>query len=138
MAGFSGHTAIVRVNGANLEAHRYSVDWKIQDFDVTSFTNVNFGEYTSGLADVDISFDAFYDSTDNPFGAPISLIPGTIVSIVITLDTSGVHSTGTWNFPKTLLTSVRQESGVRDTVHYSVTGKTTVKTTGQIPVMPTS
>jgi len=117
MPAISGHHARVAINATNWRASRWSVDWKVDDFDTTTFENFNVGVYTPGIYDYTISLDAFWDTIQNPFSAPLSMGPGQSVSITIQYDKAS------WTFPNVLIVDCRNETSVRDVVRLSLTGK---------------
>ena len=117
-AGFGGR---IKVGAANLRAHHWSVDWKSEAFDVTTLENFGNSGYLPGLYDADVTFDAFYDSNDNPFVNPPSLTPGSYVNITIFYVKNNLNLA--WILTYVLCTSIHSETGVRDVVRYSFTGK---------------
>lgn len=118
LAGFGGR---ITVNGTVLRAHHWSVDWKVEDFDITTFENFGVGSYLPGLIDADVTFDAYYDTVDNPFSAPIAIAPGTYDALVITYIKG--NAAITWTLPNVLCVTVHSETGVRDVIRYTYTGK---------------
>lgn len=131
MGAVAGYLARVRINSTNLRASRWSVAWKVDEFDTTTFENFGMGQYTPGLLDFDISFDAFYDPLDNPFQPALSLQPGLYASLQIIYDKTGLLSTGTWVFPNVLLCTVNNDTSPRDVIRFSVTAKASGYTLAQ-------
>ncbi len=122
MSAKSGHKGRIKVNSTVLRSHRWSVNDRVEDFDVTTFENLGFGDYIPGLRDGDISFDAYWDPVDNPFSAPLSLVPGTFASsIQLFIDKGAITEVYSFGFP--LIVSVNMETATRMATHYSVTAK---------------
>lgn len=142
MPAFAGFGGRVFVNGTVLRAYHWSVDWRAEEFDITCFENFGVGSYLPGIQDVDLSFDAYYDSTDNPFGPPIALQAGAYDNIVIRFVKT--LATYTWTFPNVLCVSCHNETGVRDVIRYTYTGKVSEATSlsdavaGALPMPPTA
>lgn len=134
MAALAGFLGRIIVNGTNLHAYHWTIDAKVDDFDVTTFENFGVGQYEAGIADFDISFDAYYDPVDNPFNGPLNLTPGFFAAITIRYNKAG--ATQSWTFPNVLITSVHNETGVRDVIRYTVTGKASVLASNQVPSEP--
>lgn len=126
MPGLSGHHARILVNdNNNYRATRWSVDWKVEDFDTTTFENFDVGIYTPGLNDFTVSFDAFWDTADNPFNAPLSIVPGETIRLRIQFDKSLDLTPAAWEFQRVLVVDCRSEGAVRDVVRLSFLGKVT-------------
>ncbi len=141
LAGFRGR---ITVNGTTmLRAHRVSINQKVDEFDVTAFENNANGDYIAGIQDFDITIDAYYDPTDNPFTTPLNLVPGAILTSVVIKLNKALGAVQQYSFPSLLVVTCNQEFGVRDTVHYSITAKQrnnndAVPASGSVPSTPTA
>lgn len=126
MPAFSGKQARVSVNGINLPANKWTVNLKTDELDVTTFENGGFANFTYGVHEADVSFEAFWTTLVNPTSNPPKIQIGADVPCIIYLD-SGLVSTAntsfTFNFPHLLITSLSVDTSVRDVVKYSVSGK---------------
>ena len=135
----TGHDARARITFAGagamtMHAVRYSVMWRVDALDETSFINANFGQYNFGVMDFEISMDLLYDTLSDPFAVTglggidtaqnvfaLALQPGTFIGV--TLDVTEANATRVWTFPVVMVTDVRMDDAVRDLVRYSVTGR---------------
>ncbi len=144
MPAVSGHLARVKLSFKSslliLRAYRWSVDWREEVHDVTTFdnfdpyatsaldttTNQHFtsfggGQYLHGIGDFDISLDAYWDVDDNPFhNATHRLVPGMFGGVQIEYDKTSALTSGTWYFPETILCAVRTDGAVRDVIRMSL------------------
>lgn len=131
MPAISGHHARVIIGNTNWRASRWSVDWKVDDFDTTTFENFDVGIYTPGISDFTLSLDAFWDTSENPFAAPLSLIPGETVYVTIQFDKDATLTAAEYQFPNVLVVDFRTEGSVRDVLRCSLTGKVSAYTEGE-------
>lgn len=154
MAGQAGYRAAVFVDtfGENnattlLRAHRWSVDWKIDDFDTTSFINWGVGQYTGGLTDFDLAFDCFWYQADNPHSALTNhIIPGITVSIRIRYapamslaqpnnNVAANTDVPGYFFNRCLVTNCHTETSVRDTIRYNFTARVSAESLFDVAVL---
>lgn len=133
MACISGHRGRVLVRNVALRCTRWSVTWRVDVLDVSNFENFDWGRYTDGVLDFDVSCDAIWDTADDPF-AVVQVRPGNTVSMDLLLDRGGNE----FHFESVLLSSVRNDQSVRDVVRYSFEGKVTVYSAADQPVTFTS
>lgn len=154
MAGQAGYRASVFVNtfGPNnatvlLRAHRWSVDWKIDDFDTTSFINWGLGQYTGGVTDFDLAFDCFWFQSDNPHSVLTNhIIPGITVSIRIryapamslaapNANVAATNDVPGYYFNRCLITNCHTETSVRDTIRYNFSARVSVETADDLSIL---
>lgn len=131
MPAVSGHQSRITINGQFVyRAYRWSVDWKCDDYDTTTFENMDMGTYTPGIYDYTITFDGFWDTTISPFADEFALRPGrdlrtnTTVSVRIQY-AKGNQTVAQFMFPTVLIVDARAEAAVRDAHRLSFTGKAT-------------
>lgn len=123
IAGYKGRLVIDSAAGAmTLTLNRWSVDWVSDSMDVTSTENNAYEGFLSGVKDLTINFDGFFDTKANPFGGVIELTPGNYYSISLYYDKNDMGS-NRWFLNSILCTEVHSETSVRDTVRYSFVGK---------------
>ncbi len=123
MSAKPGHLGRIRIGGTILRAHRWTVNDHVEDFDVSNFDQLGFGDYIPGLEDMDVSFEAYWDPVDNPFQLPLNIVPGTVIGpVVFSIDR--VANVGEdWSWKGLLVLSVNTEVGVRSATHYAVQAK---------------
>lgn len=129
MPAISGHHGRVKIgpNGTVWRAHRWSVDWKVDDFDTLTFENYHVGVYTAGVTDYTVTFDAFWDTAQNPFAgnAGLGLVPGSTTKVEILFHKAGTLTSASFSFPEVLVVDARVETSVRDVIRLNFTGKAT-------------
>lgn len=121
---FSGSTV-------TMHANRWSVSWRVDALESTTFVNANFGQYVSGVMEFDISVDCIYDTLSDPFFSgglsttqnvlAAGLQPG--CGVGLTIDVTEGNATRNWSFPNAYVASVHVDDSVRDLVRYSVSLK---------------
>jgi hypothetical protein len=122
IAGYLGFVEIADRNNIlrSFHATRWSVDWRVDAIDTSSFMNFGWATYDPGVVDYDISIDFIYDPVDNPGGRPI-LTPGTSVRAVLwTVEGLAVER---FFFPRMIIGDVRLDDSIRDVLRFSITGK---------------
>lgn len=124
MAVYSGKFARIQIGGVNLTSTRWTVNCKVDALDITTQSDLGYGRYQGGVMDADISFEAFWDGTNNPFNVP-SLKPNSTVAITIFVDRVNLPNaaTQTFIFPEVFVESVSTDAEVRGMVKYTVSGK---------------
>lgn len=134
IAGFGGR---VLIGGSIFRVQRWAVDWKTDNFDVTTTENNGYYNYLTGIKDADIDFDAYWDTTDNPFSAGLNIGAGTTgFNLTVRLQKT-VPGSENWIFPQVLITDVRNEGSVRDVIRYSFHARYTgVLPTTTVPTVP--
>lgn len=147
MAGAAGYRASVYVSAFNgnlvvLRAHRWALDWKVDDFDTTSFINWGIGQYTGGLTDFDLAFDCFWYGPDNPHARlRVDIMPGQFVQIrvrfapSINVATPNIVPAANVNVPgyyftRCLITHCHSETAVRDVIRFNFTARVSVEEDG--------
>lgn len=121
-AGFGGRIT-VGTGATVLRGYRWVVDWKADDFDVSCFENNAYGNYIAGLIDADVTIDAYWDTIDNPFAAPMSIAPGANIGPLTILYTKSNGVSQLWNFANFLVVDVHNETNMHDVVRYTFHGK---------------
>lgn len=127
MAANPGYLATLIIGATTMHATRFTVAWKVDEFDVTTFANYGGGQYASGISDWDLSFDAFYDTSDNPFSNAVNIVPGAQLAVRVQFNRNLGNNPG-WYFPNVLFLTVNNDSSVRDVIRYSVTAKASILT----------
>jgi hypothetical protein len=111
------------------QAHQYSLSFRVQDHDVSSFRNRGAAEYLMGAFDADISVDGYIDPAEALF-SPLSplkgLDPGRLFRFRFALQKTGKA----WLLPEVLLISVATNTGVRDVLHFQLKGKLSTESAG--------
>ncbi len=133
MPSVAGFRNRVRVNAAVLRANHWTVSWKVDDFEVSTFGNKGACVYVPGMTDYTISVDGFWDTTDNPFSRSMDLTPGVYPSLSIELDKNRATTTSVWNFLVVLITEVRMDSSARDVIRLNFTAKSSASVIDQTP-----
>jgi hypothetical protein len=135
MTAIAGYKGSVKFDSAPaMRAHRFIIDFRVQDFDISSFVNEGVGDYLPGLLDADVMIDCYYDSDDDPFNlnGSLKLTPGTYHSLRLSYDNASAPQR-TWLLPRVLIVQARNEAGVRDVVNYQLT----LRLAGRSPTLPT-
>lgn len=127
MAAIAGWNGSLSVGGTTLPVTRWNISWKTDALEVTTMETTGPGTlmtplsaFTPGITDMDISFDAIWDTTVDPIvSSPPNLRPGTrITSMTVSL--AGGTS---WTFTNVLLTDLNMDDEVRGIVKYTCSGK---------------
>lgn len=139
MAAFSGKNALITVGSSPtgnpatvLLGTKWSITFKTDELDITTFETLGFGDWTNGLIDADISFDAFWDSANDPHASPPGLMPGRFQYIRINVDVAQ-GGLGSYVFTRALVCTVNVDAEVRGLVKFSVTAKNAAGITGATP-----
>lgn len=119
IAGYKGR---LRINGVNLKVNRWSVDWTSDTPDVTSLESLGYEGFIGTVKELTITFDAFYDTVDNPYAGPITLIPGNYYEIFLYYDKNNMGA-NRWTLSPILCLSAHNETSPRDVPRYTFTGK---------------
>jgi hypothetical protein len=130
MAFYSAKNARVQINGSNLFAMRWTITAKTDDLDVTNFESGGFGIYFGGIMDADITFDAVWDSVQDPFANPPTIQPAAILGngqtgagATVKFFLDWINLGVFWSFSGILVTSVTQDTDVRGFIKFSVAAK---------------
>jgi hypothetical protein len=121
MAWIAGHSGSVTFAGVAMTATGWMVDWHTDVVDVSSFKGFGWGGYLAGVPDYDVRVDCIYDTTEDPFGPVIQLLPGSSIAAVLYQDSTIAGAR--YSFSEIQVIEVSMEDAVRDTVRYSVVGK---------------
>lgn len=122
MAAFSGKFARITVDGLNLIATRWSINFKADELDTSQFRTAGSGDWRGGVQDADISFDAFWDSLVDPHATPPNLRPGTTHQIILNPSIGDVPGSA-YIFETAFCFTVMVDAEVRGLVKYSVTAR---------------
>jgi hypothetical protein len=125
MAAFlpvSAKNAKVRLNGTTYTARKWTVTPTVEELDITNFEGAGYADRIAGIYDAEIMVEADWDSANNNFDNPPSIVVGTILlNVVLYLnDTSGPF----WSFPSALITTTPNTADVRGKVELNFTAKT--------------
>jgi len=120
----SGVAGRVFVNTVQLSVSNWSVDFRVDNIDVSVMNGSVWSDTIDGVPDFDIRFDAVYLPEENPFNAlGANITVGYYAECIFWITHNGGVGADRWKFPNVLITDVTNEKGVRDTVRYSVMGK---------------
>lgn len=113
--------AVLGVGGISLSATNWSIDWRCDVVDVSNFNGMGWGGFIDGVPEFDVRVDAIYETSENPFGLGVPLIPGNSVSLILHMDPTiaGAY----YRMDDVVVIDVTMENAVRDTVRYSISGK---------------
>jgi hypothetical protein len=126
MAILTGYLGFVRFNNqgtglSSFHATHWTVDWRVDPIDTSTFINSGVGTYTPGVFDYDITVDFIYDTLDNAFAVKTNFTPGFDVETELFLIEGNV--TQRFYFPKVMISNMRIDDSIRDVVRYSMTGR---------------
>lgn len=126
MAVYSGKFAQITIGGINLTSTRWTVNCKVDALDITTQKDIGMGRYQGGVMDTDVSFEAFWDGTNNPFNVPDLRPNSTVGPVTIFIDSLNLPNaaTNTFIFPELFIESVSTDAEVRGMVKYTVSAKT--------------
>ncbi len=129
----SGRKSRVMINGIILRATRWQVQIRTTVEDDTTVCEaahtppanlpqgISGGVITVGaaLSRFDVTFDALWDPTDNPFCGQPGIVPGaTITQVKLWIHT--INADADWEFHAGVITGAEMSSGVRELVRYNV------------------
>lgn len=125
LSGYAGFVemAVVGSSLVSLQVTRWTVDWRVDAIDTSCLRNHGWGIYTPGVTDFDVSLDAIYDTTDDPFvpAGSLSISPGSTFRAKLSLVEA--NATLVFDFPRVLVMEVRIDDSIRDVLRYSVRGR---------------
>lgn len=132
MAAISGFGGRVTIEDIVMPAGRWTVNWRGENVDVSTFEHGLLKEYMLTAYDIEVTLDCFWDLGVNTFDAngPNLLPGGTTVSQIFT-DSVGVELlycrtdgiNRLFDFPEVLIESVSVDDEVRGVIRYSVVGR---------------
>jgi hypothetical protein len=129
MAYSVGYNGMVKLNGLELCATKWSVSTKVDEIDTTSFCDNGFVSWLGAAADADITIEGILGDAANedPFEVLNArdlgdLKVGSTVVIEIYPNETAAPAQA-WLFPSGLLTSWAMEGAPRDAVRYTLTAK---------------